>query len=181
MTCQFEPYGLIGDRWREEGGANSFGCPTGPDEYAITNEFGVSVGRRRDFANGQIAWSPKQGGRMLTWVYRQGEWAVFEWGPTDPFNYDCFLVRWSVSNGEPVPSNAQEQVDPDLPSPFPHEVSGIATQPRSRTGGYFLVHLPANRVGVSFIVQGCDKSFASPSDCRQGWTCPLMCRLPSFG
>ncbi|MGH3914705.1 MAG: hypothetical protein ACRDTC_15055, partial [Pseudonocardiaceae bacterium] len=50
--------------------------------------------------------------------------AVFEWGPTNPFNYDFFIVCWSVSTGFPIEPNAQQDV--------PHDSPG-----RSRTSSFF--------------------------------------------
>ena len=109
---------------------------------------------------------------MLVVAYARDNLAVFEWGPTDPFNYDVFIVRWSVAGGFPVDPNAQEDVPTDSPPG------------RTRTSGYFHAPLPTDtlgsdgkRAGVNFIVEGCDRSFLGSSDCRQGWTIPIVRRL----
>ena len=167
MACEFEPYGLIGDRWRLEGGANSyFGCPTSRVEEDVHDEFGTLRGRRMYFTNGQMVWSPGQGPNMLVRAFENGGMIAFEWGPTDPFNYDRFIVRWAVSGAAaPIP-NAQEDVHPE-------------GRGRTRTTGYFHVPFPNDmrggdgRVGVSFIVEGYDDNGGA----RQGWTCPIQCRL----
>jgi hypothetical protein len=168
----FQPNGPIGDRWHGMGGeVSSLGCAISPSEYDVTDQFGVLLGRRRDFQGGQIAWSPNQGPKMVVTAYEKDHVAVFEWGPTDPFNYDFFIVRWSMTGGLPIPPNAQEDVPQNAPG-------------RTRTTGFFHVPLPNNvtsssdghTVGVSFIVEGCDGGIGS-SNCRQGWTCPIECRL----
>jgi hypothetical protein len=90
---------------------------------------------------------------------------VFEWGPSDPFNYDRWIVRWSVAGGTPVAPNAQEDVYLD-------------GRGRDRMNGYFHWPMPDNvigsdgrRVGVSFVVEGYD------GEARQSWTCPIFVRL----
>jgi hypothetical protein len=115
-------------------------------------------------------WSPRQGPNLLVAAYATADTIVFEWGTTHPFNYDFFIVRWSVYNGMPIPPNAQDDVPQNAPG-------------RTRTAGFFHVPLPLDvigsdgkRVGVSFIVEGCDGGLGS-SNCRQGWTCPIQCRL----
>ncbi|KAA2264705.1 hypothetical protein F0L68_06335 [Solihabitans fulvus] len=170
QQARWRPYGIIGDRWREMGGEHGpLGWPI-TAEYDVTDQFGVVLGRRCDFENGQLAYSPNQGQRMVLSVYRRDHTAVFEWGPTDPFGYDFFIVRWSVTGGQPIPPTAQENVTQDSPG-------------RTRTSGFFLTDLPDNAAGsdgksagVSFVVEGCDGGPGS-STCRQGWTCPIACRL----
>lgn len=160
----YDPYGYIGDRWRVLGGEHSdFGIATS-DEYDVNLPWG-SPGRARDFANGQIVFSPRQGTAMLVSAFAKGNLIVFEWGMSDPFHYDSWIVRWSVAGGAPIAPNAQEDV--------PLNVRG-----RGRNYGFFHTGYPDNvigtdgkRVGVSFIVEGYD------GEARQGWTCPIFCRL----
>ncbi len=50
MACPFEPFGLIGNKWRQMGGEyGAVGCPTS-GEYDIPSR----RGKRQDFTNGQI-------------------------------------------------------------------------------------------------------------------------------
>jgi hypothetical protein len=161
MACAFEPFGLIGDKWREMGGEHGvFGCPTS-GEYDVPGR----SGKRQDFANGQIAWSPDQGQQMLVWCYPEGDHVRFAWGPTQPFSYDFFIVRWAVGGDIPVGTDKQEDIH-----------SGGAD-------GYFTVSIPMDQIGsdgrhagFTFIVEGCDGSFLGGADCRQGWTIPVGLR-----
>jgi alpha-L-arabinofuranosidase B-like protein/LGFP repeat-containing protein len=167
-----ESHGYLGDRWRELGGHQSrLGSPTGP-EVPVSGR----NGSRQDFQFGQMVWSPDQGPRMTVWGYLDGNRAVFEWGPTTPFNYDFFIVRWSVSESGWVPPNAQEDVPQNAPG-------------RTREAGFFHVQLPAHsgviagsdrRWGLSFIVEGADGSLLGGSQARQSWTIPLQMDLPAL-
>ncbi|MCK2216962.1 hypothetical protein MF672_024675 [Actinomadura sp. ATCC 31491] len=144
-SCSIQPYGLIGDYWRSLGGADAIiGCPTG-EERGVPNR----EGRRQTFDDGQIAWSPDQGPKMMVAAYsarvggRNG--LVFRWGPTSPFSYDYYRV--TLSGG------------------LKGELT-VRDQPRIR--GRLVVYPGAGK-RVSFTVMGCDDKF--PSDtCRQGWT-----------
>ncbi len=154
-ACDIKPYGLIGDYWHTMGGEDGFfGCPTS-HEYGLPNR----SGRRQDFANGQIAWSPDQGAKMIVAAYgaRIGgkPVVVFRWGPTDPFHYDYFKI--AVRSDHPA-----------------HNVTWtVRNQPRTR--GRFVVHPPGNvnRGGslgrYSFAVLGCDDKLTGDT-CRQGWS-----------
>jgi LGFP repeat len=97
--------GLIGAIWRQLGGFNALGLPTSP-EYSVTG----GADRRQDFVGGQIAFSPAQGPRMMVWGRQVGEEVEFGWGPTDPYNYDFFIVRWSQTPGLPTAPDRQEDI-----------------------------------------------------------------------
>ncbi|GAA2358726.1 hypothetical protein GCM10010404_09880 [Nonomuraea africana] len=141
-ACEIQPYGLIGDYWRTMGGENGvFGCPKAT-EKGIAN----SNGRRQTFANGQIAWSPDQGGKMIVAGYGKGGDAVVRWGPTNPFHYDYFeiLVRSThLANGTYTQRTGQR-------------IRGSASF--HGPDGYF-----------TFRVRGCDDKPLGDV-CRQGWT-----------
>jgi hypothetical protein len=164
MPCQWEPYGLIGDEWRRLGAEGRFGCPSGPNEYDIHDEFGNFKGRRRDFSAGQMAWSPGQGPNLVVTLSRDGGRLHFSWWQTLPFKYDNFIVRWSLSAGDPVTPNAQETI------PGGSEISGDFWV---EYPGHLPVGPDGKRVGVEFIVEGYDDDGHS----RQGWTCPLRYRM----
>lgn len=172
MACMFEPGGLIGDFWRSRGGERSlFGCPTGPAEDRVSDAFGTFLGTRRDFAGGQIVWSPPQGPNLLVCLFRDpqriipghgtADHLVFEWTDTRPFSYEQWIVRWSLNAGPPVVPNAQEDVTPG-------GIGGVFSVPYP---GHLPVGGDGKRVGVEFIVEGYD------DEARQGWTCPVVFRM----
>ncbi|GIH26303.1 hypothetical protein Aph01nite_46130 [Acrocarpospora phusangensis] len=145
-TCAIQPYGLIGDYWRALGGADSwFGCAT-VEEYTPAN----MTGRKQRFEHGQIAWSPKQGERMIVAAFQKNKQAVFRWGPTDPFHYEYFQVTGDLSNGGTV-----------LGTPMP-----------GGTSGRYAVNV-GKGLKITFWVHGCDEVFPVRKVCRQGWTLPV--------
>lgn len=144
-SCSIQPYGLIGDYWQSLGGENAIiGCPT-DEERGVPNR----NGRRQNFDDGQIAWSPDQGPKMMVAAYsakvggRNG--LVFRWGPTTPFNYD--YVKVTLSGGL-------------------RGVFRLKDQPR--TSGRLVVYPGAGK-RVGFTVMGCDNKIVADT-CRQGWT-----------
>ncbi|MCP2327039.1 hypothetical protein HDA40_005546 [Hamadaea flava] len=154
--------GLIGAKFAELGGVATFGQPTSP-EASLTG----GTDRRQTFEWGQIGLSPRQGARMLTWAYRDGNDVIFGWGPTDPYNYDLFIVRYSTNRGLPVPPDYQIEIT-DGP----------------RTAGQIVVPRPMDWIGGdgrtagwSFIVEGADRSALRGTTAIQGWTIPLNIRL----
>jgi len=149
------PYGDIGAAWYRAGGANSvYGCPK-------NREYGPGQWRRQDFGNGQIAWSPAQGDHMIVTAFSSRGQAYFTWGPTNPYRYDKFLVRWTT-NG-------------DYSQTVQHELTG------SRTGGIDSVP-PSGTSNIEYeiIVEGCDNGFWG-STCRQSWTVPVAVSLGERG
>ncbi|MER7362182.1 hypothetical protein AB0L44_36510 [Nonomuraea wenchangensis] len=92
--CAITPYGLIGARWVELGGENGkLGCPTTQETDIYMNGVGWA-GRRQSFVRGQMAWSPKNGSKLVVAAYSKDGYAYFDWKPTDRF-WDKFLVRWT--------------------------------------------------------------------------------------
>lgn len=149
--------GLIGDKWRALGAERGpLGCPVGGEQP-------VPGGRVQTFEHGQIAWSPNQGPRMVVALYARGNETTLDWGPTLPFNYSFFIVRWNLND-----RNVGQQ---DVANP------GQASSPSLRDHGRFsTVHLTPGR--YTFIVEGCDKRLLSDSSCRQGWTVPVAVAVP---
>jgi hypothetical protein len=173
VDARFRPDGVIGEKWRQlggEGGPLGWATEIGAYDVRSVDEGGLNEGRsgvRRDFEGGQISW--REASRLLVAGYRTDRLAVFEWGPTSPYNYDWFVARWSVAGGIPVPTNAQEDVPQNAPG-------------RTRTTGFFHVPVPQGQIGsdgrvagFTFVVEGHDGGL-SPSS-RQGWSCPIQCRL----
>ncbi|MFD8493802.1 LGFP repeat-containing protein [Amycolatopsis sp. NPDC059657] len=131
--------GLIGQRWRELGaGAGKLGCPTSP-------QVGEPLGRRQYFQHGSLVFSPRQGTNMVVAVYSINNQVFVEWGPTDPFFYDKFIVRWNVDGKH------EEAWQRDI---YPYK--------ERRREGFTRFWAPNGHVEV--IVEGCD------GDCKQGWT-----------
>lgn len=52
---------------------------------------------KRRFENGEIVWSPAQGPRMMVAGYRQDGNLIVNWGYTNPFAYDSFVIHWTYS------------------------------------------------------------------------------------
>ncbi|MGH2583842.1 MAG: LGFP repeat-containing protein [Dehalococcoidia bacterium] len=160
---EIQPYGLIGEKWHAMGGpASPFGGPVS-EEYSFPGPADRS--RKQDFEYGQIGWSPAQGDRMLVWCYTESDHVVFGWGPTHPFSYDFFIVRWGQGGLLPVPTDRQEDINS----------GGVS--------GYFRVPIPKNQIGsdgrhagFTFIVEGADGRFLGSSVARQGWTIPVGVR-----
>lgn len=147
-ACAITPYGLIGDKWWQMGGVNSpLGC-------ALEQEHNVPGrnGRAQQFANGGIVWSPDQGSAMILAAYQWSHQINIEWGPTNPFSYNKYIVRWD-RDGDNI---GQQDVLPGS------ETTG---------GGHTIGGLPGpGRYDI--VVEGCDYDPWSGSTCRQGWTVP---------
>lgn len=145
--CPITPYGLIGDKWWQMGGVNSpLGCAA-EQEHDVAGRHG----RAQQFAHGGIVWSPDQGSGMILAAYQSGHVINIQWGPTNPFSYNKYIVRWDRNGG----NIGQQDVLP-----------GSVT-----TGGGYTIGLPGpGRYDV--VVEGCDYDPWSGSTCRQGWTIP---------
>jgi hypothetical protein len=144
--CGIQPYGLIGERWAQLGGATGkFGCPTTTERDVLVNNVGWA-GRRQTFTGGQIAWSPKQGPNLVVAAWSSNGYAYFDWKTTAPRAYDKFIVRWTSAAD---PNGAQEDV-----------VGGNRGRvwTRERTNG-----------GYRWNLEGCDTGVFG-SSCKQGWT-----------
>ncbi|MBF8194472.1 hypothetical protein ITP53_54235 [Nonomuraea sp. K274] len=167
---KYKPYGLIGDKWRAAGGEDSvFGCPA-RTEYGFT----TNKSRRQDFRNGQIAWVPALGPKMLVRTYESGGKAVFQWGPTGR-DWDYFEVRYSFDNGEfwrykvkrRDPWNGGFSISSAGPGPDP-------TVCISSDGG------SCGKNHHYFSVRGCDRTgvFQTKTECSK-WSLPGRLITPS--
>jgi len=91
----FVPYGLIGERWAQLGGADGpLGCPTEPEHDVEGRN-----GRAQSFEHGQVIFSPDQGGTMTVAAYQDGGQLVAVWGSTAPNAYTSFKVSWDRADG----------------------------------------------------------------------------------
>jgi hypothetical protein len=84
---------------------------------------------------------------MIVAAFNKNGVAVFRWGPTNPFNYDDFVVDFGPGT-------------PEVRKPYRN---------MPRTQGRAEGHA---RVKYSFSVRGCDDNLIG-STCRQGWTIPV--------
>lgn len=138
-------YGDIAALYQQLGGEQGpLGCPLN-DEADASNG-----GRFNQFEHGQIVWSPKQGSHMTLAAWQAGDSILLQWGPTDPYHYDKFLVRYAF-NG----ANFGQQ-----------DWAG---------GNRGQFQLNVERQGrYTLVIEGCDEGGAfSSSKCRQGWTVPI--------
>ncbi|MCI3275636.1 LGFP repeat-containing protein [Streptomyces cylindrosporus] len=128
-------------RWQQLGGSDgAMGCPVN-DNFTLPNG-----AERQTFEHGQLAWSPDQGHRMVVAAWQDGGYAYFTWGPTDPYHYDTFLVRYTSAAN---PFGTQKELGKG-------NHGGMWVQRRT-TGSY------------KFVVEGCDTGTFGHT-CRQGWT-----------
>jgi hypothetical protein len=143
-------YGLIGQHYADWGGSGGpLGCPLS-DEMDTPG----GHGRYNQFEHGQIVFSPSTGGQSIQILFADGGTIYFFWGPTDPYSYGRFLVRWDI-NGK----NAGQQ-----------DVNGGSQ-------GGFQLHGYDPKAYYSFVVEGCDNGTIS-SFCRQGWSNPATLGKP---
>jgi hypothetical protein len=129
-----------------------WGCATTP-EYSYQN------GTYQEFVNGEMDWSPSQGGGMVVsgMKYAGGIW--YRFGYTDPFNYDSWLIR-ITHNGVTAP-----QLECYAGS---NPYGGFCT--RTSGGMSFGLAGPGH---YQIIVEGCDVSGTGSHTCNQGWTLPM--------
>ena len=120
---------------------------------------------KMQFQNGEIVWSPTQGAKMVVAAYTDHDNLILNWGDTDPWNYDRFLVT-TARNGQALPQA---------------EIQGFI----ERTFGFYWMRqpLPARYV---FSVEGCTVGAVSGHDCPQGWSIPVevdykLPTLPDYG
>lgn len=135
------------------------GCPTGDSHKPIEGG-----GLAQDFERGQMMWSPKSNTSadhflQTAYVNFSGD-IVIEWGDTDPFHYDFFIVRW----------------DKDGQNVGQHDVQSDDANASPRNGGWTIPTSGSGRYRI--VVEGCDGSFLGSSKCRQGWSNPIFLNLP---
>jgi LGFP repeat len=147
------------DRWSQDQGG--FGC-------AITPESSFQNGSFQEFERGEMDWSPSQGANMVAsgkkYTYSDGSGQhagiIFQFGPSDPYNYDVWLIRTTVNGnytGQPDCGSAQ---------------STPTFMLCGRTGGWWY-WTPAQPGHWQIVAEGCDVSWSGSHDCRQGWTIPV--------
>ncbi|BBA96254.1 hypothetical protein RVR_1465 [Actinacidiphila reveromycinica] len=127
---------------------------------AVTPEYAYLDGTYQEFANGEMDWSPSQGGNMVVSGLRYPGGIYFQFGPSDPFNYDAWLVRISQEGG----------------GTFQPECSSGSNDGQGnycdRSNG--AVHLGTTSTGHwQIITEGCDVSWTGSHTCRQSWTIPV--------
>jgi hypothetical protein len=151
--------GVIGDRWSKLVGSAGplLGCPKDA-EQPVPN----TSGRSQDFDNGQIVWSPDQGGNLTIALYQQGPNLFADWGHTFPFSYDKFIVSVNNSQFDITPTSGGK-------------TTGLNFQVAPIAGG------PAPVPGTLYTmkVEGCDTGLGG-STCHQGWTAPVSYTFQSF-
>jgi len=134
--------GVIAQRYRALGESDGLlGCAVGSE---TAGERGALT---QTFEGGSIVFSPSLGTAATVAAYVDGTQIAVEWGPTEPFVYDFFYVRWDV-NGQ----NQQQQ-----------DVAG-------RNGGRFLIR-ESEPGSYRVTVEGClvSRPGLSPR-CSQGWS-----------
>lgn len=146
--CGYPAYGLIGDRYEQLGADRGvLGCPTGPPQRVYPS------GEMQWFQRGTIAWSPDTGGYSVQAVWAQNGRMWLDWGVTDPYHYDTWLVRVDrdgVNLGQPEYWNG---------------TSGVYAN-RGR------VLLPDYGRGFfRIVIKGCD--YDGGHTCRQPWSNPV--------
>ncbi|WP_214323064.1 LGFP repeat-containing protein [Nonomuraea sediminis] len=118
-------------------------------------------GKRQRFEHGEIVWSPDQGAQMTVAAYLLGNRVSVDWGPTTPFTYDFFQIRYDKDGA----NLGQDELKARLMSPSDGDL-GRWTRRLQGMGEY------------SFVVQGCDAGgFLGGATCRQGWTIPVHVTL----
>ncbi|MFG2376298.1 LGFP repeat-containing protein [Streptomyces sp. NPDC048504] len=141
------PNQFIYERWNRLGGQNGMlGCPIGANKRLANGA------ERQRFENGEIAWSPDQGHRMVVAAWERNGYAFFNWGPTDPYSYSVFLVRYTSAA----------------------DAGGTQRELRGgNTGGMWVQKRTSG--DYSFIVEGCDLR-SGGHRCLQHWTVPVSTR-----
>ena len=159
-TCSFTPTGVIAQRWQLTGGVSGpMGCAVSAAQPAP----GGSNGQIMQFQNGQVVSSPNQGTNMAVAVYQQGANLIVDWGDSSPYNYDRFIVRWTIDG-----TNSNQADVP--PEPYYQNYDSYIIDRHHRTRGIWSVPLPVAGT-YSISVEGCDPATFG-SSCKQGWTVP---------
>lgn len=144
-------FGLIGERWAQLGGGEGpLGCPI-EREHPVPGRLGAA----QTFDRGQIVFSPQQGETMVLAVYLDGGEIVAQWGDTDPFDYDKFIIRVDKDG------NNISQDD------FGGGRGGRWTRPANDPGRF------------TIFVEGCHTG--GGSDCPESWILPATVTVPPPG
>ncbi|MEU6996126.1 hypothetical protein ABZ953_36425 [Streptomyces sp. NPDC046465] len=138
-------------RWNQHGAEQgSFGCPT-----AAATSYGR--GLLQNFQYGVMAWAPDQGNNMVVSAQRWGSGIRFDWGLSDPFNYDNWLI------------NIRRYTD-DIHGDQECIAHGGGSGDCGRYDGtvwWYTLQPGVYRIAV----EGCDGGLRRT--CRQGWTQPI--------
>ncbi|MEU0095567.1 hypothetical protein [Kribbella sp. NPDC006257] len=153
--------GLFLDRWNQNTsqGINPFGCST-------SDVFAYAGGTYQWFANGSMAWSPRQSGdqqRMVTSVYSSGGNATFQFGSSLGYNYDAWLLTIESWDGQQTHNIGRDQECGE-------HVGGVLFCGRD-WGFAGWNGLPPGEYKIT--VEGCDISWTGSHDCKQGFTVPV--------
>lgn len=167
------PEGKILETFLSWGGCEAFGKPLIRERPRLA--FG---GRYQTFEWGEIAHYPafvngaKTPDFMISALqpkssnppYNRLPKISLRWGPTKPYSYDKFIVRWDREDNE-------KKVEAQ------HEDDKQQDEVGSGDMGYH--QIDAQTEGVySIYIEGCDDSFWG-TDCKQGWSFPVYVdRLP---
>jgi hypothetical protein len=118
---------------------------------------------------------PKLGSAFMLSFFRPSPGMVFiEWGPSDPFQYDFWMLRWAESVNEPPPAGD----DAMWPQKNLHNYDPGQGPTH---GSWKYEHNPAllgshdGWYSSWFVVQGCDNP--GNATCRQGWSPMTATRL----
>lgn len=163
MSEFFPIGGLIGEKWQQV--SPIFG-------QAVTPEYDNfdHPGKRQDFEHGIIAWCPGLGEKFMITFHSEGPNSIHvEWGPSDPFHYDFWIIRtmWSAYLGVPASWGEQQTEIPNTyaqmgPTHGVWNERGPGLRADQCVGGMMHYH---------FIVEGCDNP--GNASCNQGWS-PYM-------
>jgi hypothetical protein len=130
-----------------------WGCATTP-EYNYLN------GTYQEFTNGEMDFSPSQGTSMVVSGLRYAYGIYFQFGPSDPFNYDSWLIRITQVGGGTTQLECGAGSNDGLGN-YCDRSNGADHLGTANTGHY------------QIITEGCDISWTGSHTCRQGWTIPV--------
>ncbi|WP_190087554.1 hypothetical protein [Streptomyces noboritoensis] len=150
-ACSYNVPSQFLRRWNDNHGADGgFGCP-------VQEAFQYGNGLYQWFAKGAMVWSPNQGANMVTSVQRWGAGLRFDWGLSDGYNYDGWLINIR-RDGQDI-NGDQECIAHGGGSGDCGRYDGTVYWNTLQPGQY--------RISV----EGCD--IGSGHTCRQGWTLPV--------
>jgi LGFP repeat len=159
--CEIPPVGLIRERWLSLKADNGLmGCPT---------EAGRDVAGRRGkamrFQNGEIAWSPDQGEKMVVSAFRERDRIVVDAGNPAPFSYSWLDVRLEYEGRDIGHESVPGAGGRAIIVPTGNEDHPDLAVVGEGTGNY------------TVTVEGCDDESGiipgDSTDCPQGWTLPV--------
>lgn len=160
---------------------------------AITGEYPIQGidGLRQDFERGSIHWTGRLGHEFCVALWREN-WVDFsttaggvprarvhfKWGPSDPFHYDYWLLRAATGPDHHAPPG-----DHPLWGQIDFHTDGLSHSLVVRNNGQWAQDFLPDRAGpdggesVHAIIEGCDNTFSSGLECKQGWSPMLSIRM----